>query len=447
MYDSPLLDRVTPLIEVPDNKGGSGGDASGSGSIADAGIVLLSVSGTDRTGLLAELTELLADYRAQILDIGQAIVHEQLVLSLLVRFDRHKADSLVTLVALAERRGVTLSHTPVPEAAYGQWVRQQGQPRYILTLLADGLRADQMAAVSRVIRDHGLNVYDIARLSRRLELTDLESPTRVSIEMTLRGRIADERALKMDLLGASADHDIDCSVQLDSVYRRNRRLVVFDMDSTLIQVEVIDELARLHGVYDQVAQITARAMAGELDFQESFRARVALLAGLPEAALRQVAEAVPLSDGAERLIRALRHFGYTTAILSGGFQYVGDVLQQRLGVDHVHANTLEFRDGVATGGVQGPIVDAAAKARILGELCAAEGISPQQAIALGDGANDLPMLATAGLGIAFHAKPMVAETAKHAISRFGLDSVLYLLGFSEWELGVIAQDQSAVEKS
>ena len=214
------------------------------------------------------------------------------------------------------------------------------------------------------------------------------------------------------------------------------------MDSTLIQVEVIDELARMHGVYDQVAAITERAMAGELDFQESFRERALLLKGMSRSALDEVADKVALTEGAETLVNALKHFGYTIALLSGGFQFVGDRLKARLGIDHVHANTLVFVDGVATGEVRGDIVDAAAKARILTELCDAEGISPEQAIAVGDGANDLPMLAAAGLGIAFHAKPLVRSSAGHAISHFGLDSVLYLLGFSDSEIERVNQSES-----
>jgi phosphoserine phosphatase len=408
-------------------------------------VVLLNISGEDRVGLMSEVTAELARVDAQVLDIGQAIVHSQLVLGLLVRFPGgvvSEQSALNGIAELASSRDVGFEYRHIPGADYDAWVGRQGQPRYILTLLSPGLTAGQIAAISAITSRHGLNILSVERLSNRVPLADARNAdasrvsgrARASVAMTLRGALADEQALKIELLAAGGSLDFDCSIQLDSVYRRNRRLVAFDMDSPLIPVEVIDELARLHGVYEEVAAITERAMAGELDFQQSFRARVALLEGMSEEALHEVANNVPLSDGAERLIRALKHFGYKTAVLSGGFQFVGDRLGERLGIDHVYANELVFADGRATGEVAGPIVDAAAKARILGELCVAEGISPEQAIALGDGANDLPMLAAAGLGIAFHAKPVVRSSAGHAISRFGLDGVLYLLGFSDSEI-------------
>ena len=326
-------------------------------------LVLLNISGQDRVGLLSELCQALAKVSTQVLDIGQAIVHNQLVLSLLVRLpaDEEPRRSVVAEVeALARERGVSLRLTPVLEDAYQQWVEQQGQPRYILTLLTKALSAEQLAAVSSVTSRHGLNILNIERLSNRVPLAAVAAPDargrRASVAMTLRGNIDNQTLLKTDLLAAGGNLDFDCSVQLDSVYRRNRRLVAFDMDSTLIQVEVIDELARMHGVYDQVAQITQRAMAGELDFQESFRERALLLKGMSRSALDEVADAVALTEGAETLINALKHFGYTIALLSGGFQFVGDRLKNRLGIDHVHANSLVFVDGVATGEVQGDIV-------------------------------------------------------------------------------------------
>lgn len=221
------------------------------------------------------------------------------------------------------------------------------------------------------------------------------------------------------------------AVQEDSLYRRNRRLVVFDMDSTLIQCEVIDELAKAAGVGDAVAAITERAMQGELDFKESFSHRLRLLRGLDQRKLAGIAERLPLTDGAERLIATLQQLGYKTAIISGGFTFFGRTLQAKLGIDYVFANELEIVDGLVTGRVIEPVVDGAKKAEILVQLAAHEGISLEQVIAVGDGANDIPMLSNAGLGIAFRAKPLVRQQAQQALGELGLDSILYLLGLHD----------------
>ena len=297
-------------------------------------------------------------------------------------------------------------------------------------MLAGGITAEQLAAVTAIVEQHDLNIDSVRRLSGRLPLDSVVG-TRASIEISVRGSLADQQALKEAIFRAAGELTFDFSVQEDTVYRRNRRLVAFDMDSTLIQAEVIDELAKCHGVGDRVAAITERAMRGEIDFKTSLTERVGLLQGLPAKTLEHVADHVQLTEGADRLISTLKHFGYKTAIISGGFHYVGDRLQERLGIDHVFANHLEVEDGVVTGRLGGEIVDAERKAECLREVCRQEGISPHQSIAIGDGANDLPMLTAAGLGVAFHAKPTVRESASHAISNFGLDSVLYLLGFSD----------------
>jgi phosphoserine phosphatase len=385
---------------------------------------------------MAMLTSTLAHYQVRVLDVGQAVIHDELNVGMLVQVmdSADTADVMKDLQFRTREVGITVRFTPISESEYHDWVASQGKPRYIVTLLAAGFTGEQMAAVTRIVHAYGLNIDSIRRLSGRIPLTRRTGHARTSIEMSLRGVVADPEALKADLLAAADRLVFDFSVQEDSVYRRNRRLVAFDMDSTLINAEVIDELAKIHGVGADVAAITERAMRGELAFRDSFRQRAALLRGLPESALRQVAESVALNEGAHRLIRALKLFGYKTAIISGGFQYVGEHLQRELGIDYVHANRLVIRDGVMTGEVDGAIIDAERKAELLLEIARKEGISRQQTIALGDGANDLPMLSAAGLGIAYHAKPLVKESASHAISNFGLDSVLYLLGFTDHDI-------------
>ena len=407
--------------------------------MADSGsseILLVNVSGRDKPGLMAMLTSTLARHQARVLDVGQAVIHEELNLGMLVQFPAgaQAADVRRELLETAHRMGVSARFERVAASDYGEWVANQGKSRYIVTLLANGISAEQLATVTRIIGQHRLNIDSVRRLSGRVPLDGVASPARASVEMSVRGPRSDQRELKKALFLAAGELTFDFSVQEDSVYRRNRRLVAFDMDSTLIKAEVIDELAACHGAGPEVAAITESAMRGELDFEESLRRRVRLLEGLPERTLAEVADAVPVTDGTHRLINSLKRFGYRTAIVSGGFDYVGRRLQEMLGIDYVFANSLDVADGRLTGAVTGAIIDARRKASILEELCRRENISLQQAIAIGDGANDLPMLTTAGLGVAFHAKPAVRESASHAISNFGLDSVLYLLGFSDREI-------------
>jgi len=399
-------------------------------------LALLNLSGHDEPGLLGRLTALLACHDVRVLDLGHAVIHDELSLGMLLDVSavRDPDELARALSGLAEG----LKWMGVEPGRYDAWVGRQGQPRFILTLLSGGLSGAALAAVMEIVARFGLSVVAMRRLSERPPRSDVTA--RATLEIQLKGELRDPAGLKAALLEAGTRLVFDFSIQRDSVYRRHRRLVVFDMDSTLIGVEVIDELARLHGVGDEVAAITDRAMHGEIDFKTSFRERVALLEGLPEETLRRVAEEVPLTEGAQRLVATLKHFGYTTAIVSGGFVRVGEYLQRALGIDHVFANRLEMREGVATGDVEGDIVDAEGKARLLRALCEREDIKLEQAIAIGDGANDLPMLDAAGLGVAFHAKAVVRETADHAISNFGLDSVLYLMGFSDRDIGESLSD-------
>ena len=396
-------------------------------------ILLITISGEDQSGLTAGITAVLAEHGANILDIGQAVIHATLSMGMLVEIPR--ADDAERISAAVEAHaaahGMRARITSVSAESYAQWVQGQGRARYIITLLARKITAEQIAEVSAVVFRHGLNIDGITRLSGRIPLGELPALSKACVEFSVRGPLRDPAVFRRDLLEIAADHEVDLAFQQDNMYRRNRRLVAFDMDSTLIEAEVIDELALLAGVGEQVSAITEQAMRGEIDFAESFRARVALLKGLEEAALARVAAELRITEGAEHLIATLRTLGYKTAILSGGFTYFARHLQQRLGIDYVYANELDIVGGEVTGKIRGAIVDGARKAELLQQLAGEEGIDLQQVIAVGDGANDLPMLSIAGLGIAFRAKPLVKQSAEQSISTLGLDAILYLLGFSD----------------
>ena len=396
-------------------------------------IILIRITGDDKPGLTATLTGQLAQTRVDILDIGQAVIHDTLSLGILIRIPRESesAPIIKDLLFTAHELGVNLTFTPIPPERYEKWVAAQGKARHIVTLLARAITAEQVAAISRVIAENGLNIDVITRLSGRASLGDAAPPRQACVEFSVRGTPADPARIKGQFLAIAADLGVDIAFQEDGAFRRNRRLVAFDMDSTLIAAEVIDELAKEAGVGRDVAAITESAMRGEIDFKQSLRRRLALLRGLPAGTLSAVAERIPMTEGAERLINNLKRFGYKIAIISGGFTYFGRRLQERLGIDFLFANELEIENGHLTGNVVGDIVDAAKKAEILKDIAAREGLSLQQVIAVGDGANDLPMLNLAGLGIAFHAKPVVKQGAKQAISTLGLDSILYLIGMRD----------------
>jgi phosphoserine phosphatase len=402
---------------------------------SESRVLLINITGHDRTGVTHSLTRVLAEFDARILDIGQAVIHDALTLGILVELtdDMRSCPVMTELLLRAHEVGVQIRFTAISAEEYQQWVENQGKRRFLIAILGPNISGEHLAAVSGIITGAGLNIDRIDRLSGRTPLQGPSLPNRVCVEFAASGEPIDEDAMRGALARLTEDHDVDIAFQHDTIYRKNRRLVCFDMDSTLIQTEVIDELAKLAGVGEEVQKITESAMRGELDFQGSFRKRLSLLKGLSESTLEEVTHRVPLMDGAERLICTLKRLGYKTAILSGGFTFVGKELQRRLGIDYLYANELDLREGAVTGEVVSEIVDGAKKAEYLRLLADKEKLSLEQVIAVGDGANDLPMLNIAGLGIAFRAKPLVRKSAKQALSTLGLDGILYLLGLRDRE--------------
>lgn len=404
-------------------------------------LILLRITGEDRPGLTASIMAILTRYNVNIQDIGQADIHSTLSLGILIRVsEQHSGNVMKELLFKASELGVNIRFAPVTLEEYEAWVGRQGKNRYMLTVLGRRLEARQIGAITQLIADQGLNIDAIRRLSGRASIEHPMEKTRACIEFSVRGTPRDREELHAQLLNLSSEMEIDCSFQRDNMYRRMRRLICFDMDSTLIQAEVIDELARKHGVYDQVAAITESAMRGEIDFKESFTQRCKLLKGLDISVMREIAENLPFTEGVDRLMYVLKKYGYKIAILSGGFTYFGEYIQKKYGIDYVYANELEVDEtGHLTGNYVGEIVDGKRKAELLRLISQVEKVDLQQTIAVGDGANDLPMLSEAGLGIAFHAKPRVRAIADQGINTIGLDGVLYFLGFKDSYLDERAQ--------
>jgi len=402
----------------------------------DKEIILLNINGEDKPGLSSSLTEILSHYNAQILDIGQAVIHNRLSLGIMFRISKKTESSpiLKDLLYKAYELGIQAEFTPVDEKKYSEWVEQQGKKRYIITLISRETTAQQLSKVTDLIYNQNLNIDIITRLTGRLLLDKEKEKSKSSIELSVRGNPTNEIYLRKELVNISKETGTDIAFQKDNIFRRNRRLVCFDMDSTLIQTEVIVELAKQHGVGDEVHEITEAAMRGELDFNESFIKRIALLKGLDESVMENIARNLPITEGAETLFKTLNKYGFKTAILSGGFNYFGKYLQHKLGIDYVFSNELEIVNGKLTGKHIGDIVNGEMKAELLRKIAFKEDIHLEQVVAVGDGANDLPMLNIAGLGIAFHAKPKVKENAQQTISTIGLDAILYLMGFRDREI-------------
>ena len=395
-------------------------------------IILININGTDRPGVTAALTEILAKNNAVILDIGQADIHNNLSLGILFQSSEgNSGDILKELLFKSYELDVNIRFNPISEEAYNQWVSMQGKNRYIITILGRKLTARQIAGVTRIVADQDMNIDDIKRLTGRIPLDENARTPKASVEFSVRGTPRDKEQMKADFMKLSAEQEMDISFQEESMFRRMRRLICFDMDSTLIETEVIDELAIRAGVGDQVKAITEAAMRGEIDFCESFRQRCALLKGLDVSVMQEIAENLPITEGVDRLMRILKKVGFKIAILSGGFTYFGNYLKQKYNIDYVYANELEVENGKLTGRHVGDKVDGKRKAELLRLIAQVENVDIRQTVAVGDGANDLPMISIAGLGIAFHAKPKVKATAKQSISTIGLDGILYFLGYKD----------------
>ena len=395
-------------------------------------MVLITLIGPDRPGILAAVTGAIAEGGARIRDIEQSVTHTLMLLSLLIDFPTGGNDQkplIKDLLFLAKELGLELDFEVVEAEDYQ--CLQSSRYGYVLTMLGDRVDAATVSRVASLLTDYQVNIDRINKLTRG-QLRCVEFFLNVPNDIDLKG-------MTRQLLAEGSGLGIDVALQKENLYRRAKRLVVLDMDSTLIQIEVIDELANLAGAGEQVAAITERAMNGELDFQQALRERVALLKGLSADALEQVYRELPFTPGAKNLVRILRRLGFKTAVISGGFNFFTDRLKAELGLDYAYANALEIVDGKVTGQVAGAIVDGQRKAELLEEIADREGITLSQVIAIGDGANDLPMLGRAGLGIAFNAKARVREQADYHINQGNLDSILYLLGIAEWEMAELSR--------
>ena len=381
--------------------------------------LLIKISGPDHPGITAKIMENLVEHNAKLRDMGQSITHGLLSLSVLVTIE-NKEPLLKDMLFHAKDLNVQLDYQEVEIAE-----TNSSQENYIISCVSpEDIQAGFFQDLSSVLAQHEINIKRIDNLNpSNFKTLDLTVEVLSPVEKI--GRV------KRQLLSLSQKHALDIALLKDNVWRRNKRLIVFDMDSTLIQSEVIVEMAKAHGVGDEVHKITESAMNGEINFDESLEKRVSLLKGLDESKLKDILKEIKLTEGVEEFISTVQKLGYKTAIISGGFTFFAKEFQKRLGIDYVFANDLVIESGTVTGKIKGEIINAKQKAILLEMLAQQENINLEQVVAIGDGANDLPMLSKAGLGIAFHAKDIVKQNAKQHMSYGNMASILYFLGITK----------------
>ena len=391
--------------------------------------IVITVSGPDAPGIVSSITSILSENTVKIIDIEQIVIRKLILLSMMLDLRESKGGQISLLKDLlleAKRLNVELDFKI---ASYDEHLQHDNNFMYAVTCLGEKITAQVVAQISNAIYSENVNIERITQLSQG-ELSCIEMIVKT-------GKTINVQDMTGKLLSISSDFGVDIAVQKENIFRRSKRLVVMDMDSTLIQVEVIDELAKSAGHGEEVSGITSKAMNGELSFNESLNKRVELLRGLDENVLDEIYHNIPFTPGAKKLVKILKKLGYKTAVISGGFTFFTDRLKNELGLDYAFANELEIKDGKLTGKVLGEIINGESKAEILEDIADKENISLDQVVAIGDGANDLLMLDKAGLGIAFNAHKAVREQADYNISQKNLDSIIYLLGISEKEKNTI----------
>ena len=392
---------------------------------------VISITGRDRPGITSAFARILKESQVRILDVEQATLQDILALSFLVDLSSGRVtpqEALKDLLYQAKQMALNLDFRLFPPE---EMIVRQSRYLYTLTCISSQPMTDVLARIAPILAEHNINIVTIRCLAERLF---------ACIEMVVdASHSKPKERIKQEILAAAGSLGIDLAVQRENLFRRSKRLLVFDMDRTLVAQHTMNELAKRKGVEKEVERLTEQALSGVIDYRKSLEKRVALLRGLTRRQLMEVARGMSLNQGVERLLKVVQRLGYKVALISGGIDFFTSYIKQKLQLDYAFGNTLQMKNGRATGKLQGKIIDAAAKARILNELALREKIHPEQVVAIGDGVNDVLMLSQAGLGIAYHAKPVVAERADARISEGAMLSILYLLGISERDLAEIEE--------